>query len=99
LKYKLNKQPNAFTIPGGKTGMWIACLLGLIGCTITIIVGFIPPSGINVGGWMHYEMMFCGGLVAMISPVIFFYLYQSKKLPQVFASEKKPLSVFIVQES
>jgi amino acid transporter len=79
LKYKFKKEPNAFTIPGGKMGMWFACLLGLIGCTITIIVGFIPPSGINVGGFMHYEMLFCSGLIAMISPVIFFYLYQHKK--------------------
>src|SRR6185312_5554436 len=45
LKYKFEKQPDAFTIPGGKTGMWIASLLGLVGCTITLIVGFIPPSG------------------------------------------------------
>jgi len=80
LKYKLKKQPNSFTIPGGKAGMWGTCLLGLIGCAITIAVGFIPPSGINVGGWMHYEIMFSGGLVGMIFPVVFFYWYQNKAL-------------------
>lgn len=80
LKYKLKQQPNSFTIPGGKAGMWAACLLGLIGCAITIAVGFIPPSGINVGGWMHYEIMFSGGLVGMISPVVFFYWYQNKAI-------------------
>ena len=80
LKYKLKNQSGGFLIPGGKAGMWIACLLGLIGCGITIVVGFIPPSGINVGGWMHYEMMFSGGLLGMIFPVVFFYWYQNKKL-------------------
>ena len=77
LKYKSVKNPNAFTIPGGKAGMWIACLLGLFGCAMTLIVGFIPPSGIDVGGFFHYEMVFTSGLIGMILPVIFFYLYKS----------------------
>jgi amino acid transporter len=97
LKYKLKKQPDAFTIPGGKIGMWLACLLGLIGCAITIVVGFIPPSTIDVGGWAHYEVMFCCGLAAMISPVFFFYLYQSKKHSAFII--KKPRAPLIIQES
>jgi amino acid transporter len=79
LKYRLKKQPDAFTIPGGKAGMWIACLVGLIGCAITIFVGFIPPSGIDVGGWAHYEIVFSSGLFGMIFPVFLFYWYQHKK--------------------
>lgn len=79
LKYKFVKKPQTFTIPGGKFGMWVTCLLGLFGCFITLIVGFIPPSTIDVGGYLHYRIVFCSGLVGMVLPIIFFYFYRSKK--------------------
>ena len=76
LKYKFTPNAHAFTIPGGKLGMWLVSLLGLFGCIVTLIVGFIPPESINVGGFMHYEIMFTSGLILMIAPVVLFYLYQ-----------------------
>lgn len=87
LKYKSVKNPHGFTIPGGKVGMWIACLLGLFGCAMTLIVGFIPPSGIDVGGFFHYEVVFTSGLIGMILPVIFFYLYKYYKPSQAISKE------------
>lgn len=93
LKYKFAKNPEAFTIPGGKLGMWITCLLGLFGTAITLFVGFIPPSGIDVGGFMHYEIVFTSGMIGMILPVVFFYLYQAKKLKVSFPKIlEEPLS-------
>lgn len=78
LKHKFSNQPSTFSIPGGKGGMWITCLLGLIGCGITLVVGFFPPQGINVGTITHYETMFGGGMLAMIAPVVLFYWYKKK---------------------
>ena len=68
----------AFTIPGKKIGLWTVCLLGLIGCTITLIVGFIPPNGMNIGSKLYYELLFCSGMIGMIIPVFFFCWYQKK---------------------
>jgi amino acid transporter len=78
LKYKFTQQPQAFTIPGGKLGMWLASIFGLIGCGITLCVGFIPPAGIDVGGILHYEIVFSCALIVMITPVWLFYLYRAK---------------------
>jgi amino acid transporter len=78
LKYKHKKQSIAFTIPGGKLGMWITAGLGLFGCAITLLVGFIPPESIDFGGVLYYEIVFTSGLTAMILPVIFFYYYKNK---------------------
>ena len=72
LKQKSPAQSAAFTIPGGKMGTWFVCIVGLMGCAITLMVGFIPPDGINVGGIVHYEMIFSGGIAVMIAPVILF---------------------------
>jgi len=77
--YKFAHRPRAFTIPGGHFGIWGTCIAGLIGCLITLIVGFFPPDGINVGSVYHYEMTFCGGMAAMILPILLFYAYKTKK--------------------
>jgi amino acid transporter len=78
LRYKFPTQQRDFAIPGGNPGLWFVCGLGIIGCLITLTVGFIPPSGINVGSILRYEMIFATGIVAMILPVLFFFYYKSK---------------------
>jgi len=79
MRYKQPHVNSNFKIPGGKIGLWIVCLLGLIGCGITLVVGFIPPKGIDVGSLFHYEIIFVVGMAIMILPVLFFYSYKNKK--------------------
>src|SRR5437762_2771386 len=70
---------NLFTLPGGARGTFITCALGLCGCLITLIVGFIPPAGINVGGTLHYEQIFCMGITVMIVPVVLFFVFRHRQ--------------------
>lgn len=77
LKFKYADLPRPFAILGGKLGMFIVGLLGLIGTFITLIVGFFPPGNMDVGGDLHYEMSFIGGLILMIIPMAFFFWYQT----------------------
>lgn len=83
LKYKSQPKAQAFAIPGGKVGSWLTSILGLIGCAITLVVGFFPPEGINVGGRIHYEFVFTLGIFVMILPVSLFYFYRCRKVPNV----------------
>lgn len=71
-----NKQ--SFMIPGGKWGIWLICILGLLGCTITLIVGFFPPNNLDIGSALRYELTFAGGLIAMILPVGLGYFYKNR---------------------
>ncbi len=87
LRYKSypgQSESRNFMIPGGKLGMWITCLLGLFGCSTTLIVGFFPPGNIDVGSAWHYETLFISGLILMIAPVSFAYLYKKKVSSRVF---------------
>jgi amino acid transporter len=77
-RYKFPNKARSFVIPGGKLGIWFVSLLGFFGCAITLIVGFFPPDGIDVGSVSHYEWVFSGGMLVMILPIIFFYLYKNK---------------------
>lgn len=80
MRYKHPQLSRHFTIPGGKLGLWLVSLLGLLGCGITLVVGFIPPDGINVGSLWHYEFIFVLGMIVMILPVFGFYAYRRKAL-------------------
>jgi amino acid transporter len=82
LRYKYPDRVRPFRIPGRKhLGMWVLVLLGVIGSVITLIVGFLPPGNIDVGGKMHYECVFISGIVVMMLPVIFFYGYKRLSRP------------------
>ena len=70
------KIPKIKIIPAAKIGAMTVAILGLIGSIIAIIVGFIPPPNINIGSVMHYEYIFCGGLLLMLSPVGLLYAYK-----------------------
>lgn len=76
IKYKYAHLEKGFQIPGGKFGMWLCCLAGILGCAIAFIIGFLPPSSINVGSASHYYLTFSIGLVLMISPVLLLYAYK-----------------------
>lgn len=78
LRNKMNYAKGAFVIPGKKFGSWLVCALGLTGCTITLLVGFIPPGHIDIGSKLNYAILFCSGMAAMIIPISFFYWYQKK---------------------
>ncbi len=80
LRRKISYEENTFTIPGKTLGLWLVCLLGILGCSITIFVGFIPPANINIGSKLHYEILFCSGLAIMLIPTLFFYWYQQREV-------------------
>lgn len=75
LKHKHKDLPRPFAVPGGKLGYYFTCLLGLIGCIVTLIVGFFPPDeAISVGGANHFRFIFSCGIVVMILPAVLLYL-------------------------
>lgn len=71
LKSKFAHLPRYFSVPGKKIGYYTVCILGLIGCIITLIVGFFPPEGsVDVGGAHHFRMVFSTGIFIMILPAL-----------------------------
>lgn len=75
IKSKYPTLHRPFSIPGGKIGYYLTCLLGLIGCAITLFVGFFPPEHtMDIGGAGHFRLIFSCGIVAMIFPAFLLYL-------------------------
>ncbi|MCA0403786.1 MAG: APC family permease [Proteobacteria bacterium] len=78
LKSKFAHLPRYFKIPGGKLGYYFVCLLGLIGCTITLIVGFIPPESTVEGAANHFRIIFASGILIMIFPAYLLHLRKKR---------------------
>ena len=81
LKLNNNKINNSedFRIPGGKTGMLITCLAGILGTTLCVIVGFVPPSNMYSNP-LDFIVTLSGCLVVSVLPVFFFHWYRKSKL-------------------
>lgn len=81
FKVKNPSATAAFQISKGARGTGLACFIGLLGCAAALMVGFVPPTDIDVGGASHFFMTFSTGLVMMCLPVIAFYRYERKAAP------------------
>ena len=74
LKGKFAHLNRPFAIPGGKIGYYLTCILGLCGCTITLVVGFIPPiEFMNFGSASHFRWVFSMGILLMMLPALLLY--------------------------
>lgn len=75
LRFKQSvERRSGFVIPGGTIGIILVCGAGLLAAMVTLVIGFIPPSAINVGSVQQYEAFLVVGLLLMT--VIPCYLYR-----------------------
>lgn len=74
LHYKHKHIKKDFCIPGGTPMKWLLVLMGLISCSVTLFIGFIPPGVLNFGSNAHYALVFGAGIVVMCLPGLFFML-------------------------
>ncbi len=71
------RKPGTYQIPRGIRT--VSCLLGLVGCVLTIVIGFEPASGAPIESRLYYAGMIALGLISMLVPVPFLWLYQKRR--------------------
>lgn len=76
LRYTHAATHRAFKIAGGKGGIFIVSGCGILGCLVTLIVGFIPPVGVEIGSIFGYECILIGGLFLMTLLPFFIHTYR-----------------------
>ncbi|KTD03020.1 APC family permease [Legionella feeleii] len=80
LRISAPNHPRAFRIPGGMAGMLLVAGIGIIGGLTTLVVSFMPPEGINVGGVSRYELTLVTGLCLMCLPPFVSSWFQSRAI-------------------
>lgn len=75
LRYKYPEVKRVYKIPGGIKGVWLVSLLGLSSSLFTIFIGFFPPSQINVGNVLNYEVLIISSvIISCLVPWVIFKL-------------------------
>lgn len=69
LRYTKPDVPRAYRVPGGKMGMWIMGLLGIVASVVTFLIGFLPPSQIATGDTKFYMgFLLVGSILVCLAP-------------------------------
>jgi glutamate:GABA antiporter len=56
LRYKAPLQNRPYRIPWGNKGIWLVSITGITTCVGVCLIGFLPPSQIEVGNVFSYEV-------------------------------------------
>lgn len=78
LRYSAPNLERSFKIAGGKFGVWLIAGGSIFFCIIAIILGFIPPAGINVGSTARFEMILIIGNICYIAIPFLIYFYNKR---------------------
>ncbi len=71
LRYTKPNVPRAYKVPYKAKGIWILSTLGILSCVFVILLGFYPPSQLNVGNLVRYEFYLVLSMIGMsIIPLI-----------------------------
>ena len=66
LRYQTSTPQGAYRIPGGKLGVWIVAGLGLLCSLAAILIGFVPPSQVEMQHPHFYLAFLVTGLAVFI---------------------------------
>ncbi|GAB5411570.1 MAG: APC family permease [Chlamydiales bacterium] len=67
LRKKSPDTHRPFRVPGGKVGMWSIGGMSLLGAFGSILLGFVPPSSIEIGNIFFYEGFMVFGIIVLAS--------------------------------
>ncbi|MCP3680749.1 MAG: amino acid permease [Gammaproteobacteria bacterium] len=78
LRYRQPNIKRYFSVPGGKTGMWLVAGLGFITSLLTLAISFIPPAQIAVGNTTKYEtILIIGVIIGLVLPL---WIYRQSRI-------------------
>ena len=58
LRYSHPHIKRAYRVPFGNFGMWVICVIGIFASLFTVMIGFVPPTKIEVGNIWFYELFY-----------------------------------------
>lgn len=68
---------NSFSLPSSLRPL--ICSMGLFGCLLTLVVGFLPPQDIDVGGGLRYALLIGLGNLLLTAPA-FLLIWRRKSI-------------------
>lgn len=80
MRYKCPDKERPYKIPGGKLVVWLISGVTIVSCVVAIILGFVPPDGLDVGNVVNYEIiLITGNACYVIVPFVIYKLNKKSK--------------------
>jgi putative glutamate/gamma-aminobutyrate antiporter len=79
LRYKHPDVKRSYKVPGGNWGIWLVASSGTILAVGAILIGFLPPPGIDVGNRTRYELILLVGFIFLSVPPYVFHIIQKMR--------------------
>jgi len=76
LRHTQPNLPRAFSIPGGKAGMWIVSGIGFLAVAFALVVCFFPPAQLTIGTPALYITLVAAGLVIFVAAPLVIYQFR-----------------------
>ncbi len=76
LRYSKPNVPRAYRVPYKLPGMWITAGLGILSSAFAIFMSFFPPSQLETGSLLFYEIFLVAGLFIMCGIPLIIYQYR-----------------------
>lgn len=76
LRYKAPEVVRAYRIPGGNWGVWIVAGVGILTSVGVILLGFLPPSNLQITSVRTYELILIGGILLFALPPLLIHRNQ-----------------------
>ena len=71
LRYTQPKKVRPYKIPGGNTGLWAVCTLGILASVFALFIGYIPPAQIDIGSPVFYTgFLITGTILGCVAPFL-----------------------------
>lgn len=87
LRYTKPHVPRAYKVPYKAKGIWVLSTFGILSCVFVILLGFYPPSQLNVGNLVFYEFYLILSMIVMsVIPLI---IHKYRKPHWVLENGKK----------
>lgn len=77
LRYRSPEVSRSYKIPGGMWGVWIVAGVGILTSIGVILLGFLPPSNLQITSIRTYELILVGGILLFSLPPLL--IHRNKK--------------------
>jgi amino acid transporter len=79
LRHTQPDVPRPYRIPGGLTGVWLVGGVGLLGCVVSFLLGFVPPDQLQTGNPVAYVLLLALATVVLSLPPFVFALLERRR--------------------
>lgn len=77
LRHRHPNTPRLYKVPGGKAGIWVISVFGILGSAFGVVISFFPPSQIDTGSLITLEVFLIGATAIFCAAP--FLIFASRK--------------------